>query len=72
MRFESIAQGGLRITWPLERTVFQRDVNGGTDVWFAGEFGYQTFSHQMVCTLQPLVKQLLLMSLSKHSTVFMV
>ena len=45
LQYETIAQGGLRITWPLDRTVFQRDANGGTDVWFAGEFGYQQLAN---------------------------
>ncbi len=45
IQFETTAQGGLRITWPLDRTIFQRDGNGGTDVWFAGEFGYQQLAN---------------------------
>ncbi|MDZ7935037.1 MAG: hypothetical protein U5M51_08775 [Emticicia sp.] len=45
LQYETIAQGGLRITWPLDRTVFQRDANGGTDAWFAGEFGYQQLAN---------------------------
>ncbi len=38
----SYAQGGLRITWPLERSVFQRNTSNQADFSIAGTFGYRS------------------------------